>query len=110
MAAPTTAAGVKKTLANLEPSTHGPSGLELGRQTRERVRLALQRQVMLSFAWATVLFVSMTGRSDCGLIRVKRCDQHSVRTDNFPKETHATPLTRSSTCHSQRGRCRPSMS
>jgi len=24
MAAPTTAAGVKKTLANLEPSTHGP--------------------------------------------------------------------------------------
>jgi len=25
MAAPTTAAGVKKTLANPEPSTHGPS-------------------------------------------------------------------------------------
>jgi hypothetical protein len=25
MAAPTTAAGVKKTLANLDPSTHGPN-------------------------------------------------------------------------------------
>jgi hypothetical protein len=83
MAAPTTAAGVKKSLANPEPSTHGPS-----RNPRSRAAAAAY--------WGSAVGEGIALRAgiSCSLVRSmstgRTCPTRTIGSDGPPKRAGAT--------------------